>query len=562
MSLSRALPASLVALLCSAAPALATHPAPAFPLEAPVIAPTLEGTGENVKLVANLDMGSAKEIELAGDYAYVTGLEGLHIVDIANPLAPKQVSSICTGSFGDVGLNPEATIAIIAADGGGNECQVGPKGDQTGKTGGVAVVDITNKRAPKLLSYIDAPTGAHTATLHRDLVVINNYDQNYRKAEIYSIAVPTAPKKIGEWNVNGTAFHDSWFDRRPDGKVLLYGASISASDVVDLTDPTKPTSLQRIYDPEVGIQHELQINHKRDVLMLTDEYGGGAAGPACGKSPSADPTYLVPVVGAPQDLGAIHFYKATADGTFSNAGVDKLSTWNVPIQENNAPDNGCTAHVFWQAPDENRMTIAWYGRGLRILDYTDPSKPTEIGHFIAENANMWSGKPHRGYIFSSDLNRGMDVYQFTGKGWPATAGPAEAQRARAMGVAPTPIGSAPTGGSPSSNAGAPASQGGRRAAGTFSKTFKFRKALPGKKGKRVKLRIEVRNPFNALVGRATVSKKARTRPVLRLTGSGEVGGYRLTVLVGKKKVGTGGFQIRPKAGRTVAAGAKLKLRAR
>ena len=531
------------AALLPVAPAAATHPAPAFPLGARSLEQPLTGTGENMELVANLDIGSAEEIELAGDYAYVTGPEGLHIIDISLPTAPRQVSSICPGGFGDVGLNPDATIAIIATDGGGVDCE--PEG---APDGGVAVIDVSDKAAPKVLSYILADRGAHTATLWREYVIVNQYDPEYRKAEIWSISDPAAPKLVGTWNVNGTAFHDSFVDVRESGRTLLYGASITAADVIDFTDPTKPVSLQRIYDPEVGIQHELQPNHSGDVLIVTDEFGGGAAGPGCGKSPTADATYMVPVVGAPQDLGAMHFYRAAQDGTFSLEGIDKLSTFNVPLQQNSDNFNGCTAHVFWQAPDENKLTVAWYGRGVRVVDFTDPSAPTEIGYFVADNANTWSAKPHNGFVFASDLNRGLDVYRFTGTGWPGTAGAAEDQRRAQWGLAP---------GAPADPGPAPS---GERQTGTFAFKARSAKRVKGQRGRRVRLRFTVQDAFNRTVARASVRRRAGRRARIRVRGAAEIGGYRWYLRQGRRRVGAGGFQVAPSQGADVPARKRMVVR--
>jgi hypothetical protein len=85
------------------------------------------------------------------------------------------------------------------------------------------------------------------------------------------------------------------------------------------------------------------------------------------------------------------------------------------------------------------MVTAWYGRGTRVIDYSDPAAPKELGYFIPTGSDTWAAKPHRGYIFTGDILRGMDVLRYKGEGgtkWPATSGPAEIQRARQQGVVP------------------------------------------------------------------------------------------------------------------------------
>jgi hypothetical protein len=89
--------------------------------------------------------------------------------------------------------------------------------------------------------------------------------------------------------------------------------------------------------------------------------------------------------------------------------------------------------VFWQAPDQDRLVTAWYGRGTRIVDYSDPGRPRQLGYFVPTEADTWSAKPHNGYIYAGDIRRGLDVLRYSGEGWPATAGAAEVQRAEEQG---------------------------------------------------------------------------------------------------------------------------------
>jgi len=80
--------------------------------------------------------------------------------------------------------------------------------------------------------------------------------------------------------------------------------------------------------------------------------------------------------------------------------------------------------------------IAWYGRGTRIVDFSDPANPRQVGSFVPTSGDTWSAKPHRGFIFTGDIIRGMDVLVYNGengKRWPTTSGPADIQRALTQG---------------------------------------------------------------------------------------------------------------------------------
>jgi hypothetical protein len=439
-------------------------------------APPLEGIGENVSIVANVplapdaavpggandeDFGvNASDIELAGDYAYVGSYtQGMVIVNISScddPARPQDCKPFvesaykCSGGQFDVQLNPEATIAVVAHESASPAKACHPSEE------GAAIIDITDKKNPREVAFISdtlpdgSPSGvvadgAHNVTLDWPNLYIDQYTQSYGKAEVFALggqagASPSNPVKIGELTfplLNGqSGFHDSFPLHRPDGKDLLYAASIQKSDIVDIGDPTKPKILQTILDPQIGISHGAEPNFDRSLLIVTDEYGGGAGVGACGGNPQAEvPEGLPGQFSQVTSLGAVHFYNLSPEGLVGAAGTDKAGIFNILLQPNEpdqvAAEAGCTSHVFWQAPNQNRMTIAWYGRGTRIIDFSDPLNPKQLGFFVPTGGDTWSAKPHRGYIFTGDILRGMDVLLYTGEGgraWPTTSGPAELQR--------------------------------------------------------------------------------------------------------------------------------------
>ena len=207
--------------------------------------------------------------------------------------------------------------------------------------------------------------------------------------------------------------------------------------------------MQTIVDPQVGISHGAEPNFNRSLLIVTDEYGGGSGVGACGgqQGDATGVSPLVPGQAGSAGVGAVHFYRlgrrrpGAARRHRQGRHLQHPAQANEPAQV--AAEAGCTSHVFWQAPDQNRMTIAWYGRGTRVVDFADPAKPQQLGWFVPRGSDTWSAKPHRGFIFAGDQVRGMDVLRYRGEGcdaWPTTSGNAEDQRARVQG------GSGPVGG--------------------------------------------------------------------------------------------------------------------
>ena len=443
-------------------------------------APSLEGKGQNIDLVANLALdpslgipggandddfaGSpdAADLELAGDYAYIGSYgQGLVIANISSCDDPSQPAKCqpfvqgvfpCSGGQFDVQLSPDANIAVLAHESSSASKACHPNEE------GVSVIDTSNKSNPREVAFISdddanganrpdnqVEDGAHNVTLDWPNLYIDQYTPTYPTTEIFSLANPSAPAEVGEidFTLNGTSGpHDSIPDHRPDGRDLLYAASIQKSDVVDVTNPAAPRVIQTIFDPQVGISHGAEPNHNRSLMIVTDEYGGGTGVGACGgqQGDATGASPLVPGQAGSAGVGAMHFYRLGADGLVQRSGTDKAGIFNIPPEANEpaqvADEAGCTSHVFWQAPDQNRLTIAWYGRGTRVVDFSDPAKPRQLGFFVPMGGNTWSAKPHRGFIFSGDIARGMDVFRYRGEGcdaWPTTSGNAEDQRARTQG---------------------------------------------------------------------------------------------------------------------------------
>ncbi len=64
---------------------------------------------------------------------------------------------------------------------------------------------------------------------------------------------------------------------------------------------------------------------------------------------------------------------------------------------------------------------AWYQGGISIFDFTNPAQPTELGWFdrgpLDETklivGGSWSAYYYNGYIFSNDIQKGLDVVEIT-----------------------------------------------------------------------------------------------------------------------------------------------------
>jgi hypothetical protein len=223
-------------------------------------------------------------------------------------------------------------------------------------------------------------------------------------------------------------------------------------------------------------------------------------------------------------------YKLDKDGTIAGEnGLQKAGVFNIPYTAQDDPEKGCTIHVFWQAPDQNRLVTAWYGRGTRVVDFSNPAQPKQLAWFIPTGGDTWSAKPHNGYIYSGDIVRGLDIFKYTGEGgaaWPATAGAAEAQRARQQGwkgpgTQPT---RAPQGGAQSVDGRAQ----GRR-------SLRLKVGVPDRRrSKRATLVISFNDRAGRLVSRVRQTVRDNGKRSIRASVGGLAGRYRYSVRLGDR----------------------------
>jgi hypothetical protein len=63
----------------------------------------------------------------------------------------------------------------------------------------------------------------------------------------------------------------------------------------------------------------------------------------------------------------------------------------------------------------------WYQGGISVFDFTDPEHPKEIAYFDRGPINAdslkiggyWAGYYYNGYIYGSEIARGLDVFKLT-----------------------------------------------------------------------------------------------------------------------------------------------------
>ncbi len=99
--------------------------------------------------------------------------------------------------------------------------------------------------------------------------------------------------------------------------------------------------------------------------------------------------------------------------------LEVVGTWSPYGQEGSRPIGGpyhllanfCSAHYF--DVDGSTVTYAWYGEGTRFLDISDPANPTQFAYWRPDDGIVWASYMHKGYVYTADRTRGVDVLRLT-----------------------------------------------------------------------------------------------------------------------------------------------------
>jgi hypothetical protein len=145
--------------------------------------------------------------------------------------------------------------------------------------------------------------------------------------------------------------------------------------------------------------HSATFSNDGKKILFSDEWGGGSA-PRCRDTDKME-------------------WGADALFTIENNKMVFHSYYKMPAAQT-AMEN-CVAHNGSLIPIPGRevMIQAWYQGGLSVFDWTDVKHPKEIAYFdrgpvSAErlvSGGSWSAYWYNGLIVSSEIARGLDIYE-------------------------------------------------------------------------------------------------------------------------------------------------------
>lgn len=347
---------------------------------------------------------------------------GLQIVDVTTPSAPVLATRYdCRVSQGDIQIFSRGakTYVTYAADYSveiQSRCyqDLVNHGIGVGNGKGAIIVDVSNPYRPSTVGFMPEPQGTHNLTVHPSGNFLYNSNSDFLQngtLEWFDIrgSLIRNPVKLGDLALpKGSDSHDITFSA--DG-TRAYSAALNHTVIIDTTNPAAPVVIGQLRDPAIQIHHQadpITVTDPelgtRNLLIVTDEVNGGG--------PASCPG------------GGLHVYDVT--GARERRPV-KLGVWKISATDFNDGQRGCTAHVLRMYPEQGILTMAWYRKGVRVLDISGLASVTagqvetpirEIGYFAFSNADTWVAKTPEiepdgsFFLFGNDINRGLDVFRF------------------------------------------------------------------------------------------------------------------------------------------------------
>jgi len=424
-------------------------------------------------VVAQLAFANS-DFAFQGNHLFQGNFYGLSIYDISNPANTTLLTTlVCPGGQGDVSVYKNLLFMSVEMPNGRLDCGVQgfpaepppPAGEEKKKKGppaaqkerfrGVRIFDISDIGNPKQVAAVQTCRGSHTHTL---VVDPNDKDNVYvyvsgtsfvRQAEelagcsgekpdkdpntalfrIDVIQVPvsapqdakvvTSPRvfidpRTGAMNgLNNGGTHGKKGAEKPADTnqchdITVYsaiglaaGACSGNGILLDIKDPIHPKRVDAVNDPNYSYWHSASFSNDGSKVVFTDEWGGGL-GARC----------------RPNDPN-----KWGADAIFhlKENKLNFASYYKLPAAQGDTEN--CVAHngSLIPVPGRDIEVQAWYQGGISVMDFTDPEHPFEIAYFdrgpidpkMLVLGGEWSAYWYNGYIYGSEIARGLDVFELT-----------------------------------------------------------------------------------------------------------------------------------------------------
>jgi hypothetical protein len=411
------------------------------------------------------------DIAFQGNKLFMGNFYGFNIYDISNPTNAKLLTSVvCPGGQGDLSVHGNLLFMSVEMPNGRLDCsEAGFDPNPAGKERehpvaskdrfrGVRIFDISDISSPKQVAAVQSCRGSHTHTLVPDLKDPNNVyiyisgtsfvrqsdelagcsdgtpDKNPDTARFridiikVPIASPQDAKIIaspriftdpGTGKINGLNDGGSHENKVENGMTrkedtdqchditaypelgLAAGACAGNGILLDIKDPANPKRIDAVNDKNYAYWHSASFSNDGKKVVFTDEWGGGL-GARCREN---DP----------------NVWGADAIFSLNNGKLKFGNYYKMPAAQGDSEN--CVAHngSLVPVPGRDLKIQAWYQGGISLMDFTDVANPMEIAYFDRGALDpktlilggSWSAYWYNGNIYSSEIARGLDIFELT-----------------------------------------------------------------------------------------------------------------------------------------------------
>jgi hypothetical protein len=186
---------------------------------------------------------------------------------------------------------------------------------------------------------------------------------------------------------------------------LAGGACGGYGLLLDIHDVANPKRIGAVSDSNFSYWHSATFNNDGTKLLFSDEWGGGGQ-PKCRATDKPE-------------WGADAIFKLV-DNKLVFQSYYKMLAPQTPF-ENCVAHNGSLIPI----PGRDVMVQAWYQGGISVFDWTDGAHPKEIAFFDRgpvdstrmASGGSWSVYWYNGNLVSSEISRGLDIFQLVPSGF-------------------------------------------------------------------------------------------------------------------------------------------------
>jgi hypothetical protein len=373
-------------------------------------APPLAKSG-NVTVLGNLATGPALGMNFKGHYAFVTGSQGLTVLDIATPAAPVRVTFFALPHFENEDVDLCGDVLLISND------------RESKDLGAILYVfDISQPASPSLSGVL--PLGL-TGTGRGSGHIANFVKADCTMAwidggdhvEVVDLRDPSNPRSLGKFESvasRSDAFRVS-HDTERDSKGLLWNVGGGGAAGYKLTaNPLAPQLVASTSaagtNPSPYNDFILHNSQRRgNVLLVTEEdYVDTSETPPGGcRGQGKFETWSLARM-APGAITPIDTWQTELNGLLFGGSPDS----KAPVTVN------CSSH--WFDTVGGIAAVGWYEQGTRFLDVSKPGNIRQVGYYLPANGSTWAAywsptDPSHSIVYTADAYLGVEVLKINRK---------------------------------------------------------------------------------------------------------------------------------------------------